>query len=132
MVSQANTAGHNFIAAAIQLSKTDYFVRNTAYLFKRTRVLRGLSLKQASVLTDIQENVISRLETGGQYANIDTYVKMAEGYGLPYHLVFKKYDTVPTRQEWQHLKILARILGYHKRSKNKKAPLAGTQLELQF
>jgi transcriptional regulator with XRE-family HTH domain len=100
-------------------STTPIFINNVAYQLKLFRVNRGWSLATAGDKGQMEPSAVSRIESGVHEGNINGFVDLIEGYGIPLEQVMKHYDALPTKEEWKEVNKRAQDLGAELRTKKK-------------
>ena len=109
----------------IKLSCTDYFLQNTAYYFKLTRISGRITIAAASDITGLCEKTIWECEKADQKEGCtDTMIKFAKAYGIMHLRTL--YTNAPSRQDWEELNAKGIELG--KELRCKKIPKPGSGL----
>ena len=107
----------------IPVTENDYFLLNTAYLFKLRRVSQRITVTDASARSGLSEKTINDLEWCKlKEVSSITLTQLAKIYGLQ-QLKFI-YTTAPTNAEWAELTAKGKELGNKIRCKH--IPKPGT------
>jgi transcriptional regulator with XRE-family HTH domain len=110
------------------ITETEYFLKNTSYLFKLTRVGRRWSLSEASGRIKLSEQSMCEFENRKvKLGCIDTVFKMQQGYDYDFYDVFMPYTTVPSLADINAVDAKAAELGRHLHCKN--LPMPGSREE---